>query len=53
MVWAREVDHLDVKDLLLEVGGTPERDGELDAFEGGGLDLQNDLGQRVSLGIPM
>lgn len=43
MVWAREVvDHLEVKELLLEVGWIPECNEELGASKRDGLDLGND-----------
>lgn len=42
MVWAREVDHLEVMELLLEVGRILECDGELNAPKMDDLDPMND-----------
>ena len=42
MVQAREANHLEVKELLLEVGGIPKGDGEPNAPEGDSLDFGND-----------
>ena len=42
MVWAREIDHLEVKEFPLEVGWIPECDEEPNAPEREGLDSRND-----------
>lgn len=42
MIGVREIDDLKVKDLLMEVGGIPKCDQELDAPEGDGSDSGDD-----------
>ena len=42
MVGTGEVDHLEIKNLLLEVSRIPERNGEPDASEKNGLGLGDD-----------
>lgn len=59
MVGAIEVDHLKVEHLLLEIGGVPECERELDAFKRSSLNPRDEpkkgapSGKRLVLGIPM
>ena len=51
MVGTSEVDHFKVEDFLLEVGGIPECDGELDAPEGDSLDVGYDPKEGASIRV--